>query len=271
MICPTLQCKNNCIIRIKTTTPLVSQPYIRITLEVLNSFGITIQEKIGPDDNVIYVLRCGQIYRPQVYQIPGDFSSIAFLVAATILTKEDSELVIQNLDFQKPQGDVKFIEIVKKMGANIEIEEDNRLLKVHGNIDKHPLSGIRVDCRNIPDLFPILSVIGAFARGKMTLYNASHLRHKESDRIAVVSRELKKFGVKVEENHDSLVVHHSSAIKGSVVNHENDHRIAMSFIVASLFASNSSIVSNIEVMSDSYPDFLKHLQQIGAKIEIKQD
>lgn len=270
-ICPILHCENTCIIRINTTTPLVSYPYIQITKEILNSFGIIIQETIQPDNTANYIIGCDQTFRPQVYDIPGDFSSIAFLIAATVLTKKDSKVTIQNLDFQKPQGDKKFVKILLDMGAKIEVDENKHQLIVHGNIYKHPLCGINIDCRDVPDLFPILSVIGAFAKGKTILYNASHLRYKESDRIAILSRELQKLGVKVKENRDSLAIYQTKTLKGSNIDHENDHRIAMALIIACLFAKSSSELNNIEIINDSYPDFLTHLNQIGANIEFEKD
>ena len=271
MICPILNCENDCFIHINTTTPLVSYPYIQITKQVLDSFGISIQEKIQPNLTIKYTMRCAQTYRPQVFDIPGDFSSIAFLIAAVILAKNDSKLTIENLDFVKPQGDKKILEILKKMGAKIEVDNTNHQLTVYGNIQEHPLKGIDIDCKDIPDLFPILSVIGAFAKGKTILYNASHLRYKESDRIAILSRELQKLGVKVEDTKDSMVIYHTEDINGSDINHENDHRIAMALIVACLFANSKSKVYNIEIINDSYPDFLTHLKQVGAKIDFEEN
>jgi 3-phosphoshikimate 1-carboxyvinyltransferase len=268
MICPILKCEKECFIHIKTTTPLVSYPYIQITKEIIDSFGISIQETLMPDNTSYFIIECDQTYRPQVYDIPGDFSSIAFLIAATLLTEQDSKITIQNLNFQKPQGDKEFLNIIKKMGAKIEINKKRQQLTIHGNINKNPITGIEIDCQNIPDLFPILSVIGAFAKGKTKLYNASHLRYKESDRIAIVSRELRKLGVKVEEEVDALTIYHCENLNGSYINHENDHRIAMSFIIACLFANSESKMSDIEIINDSYPEFLTHLKEIGANIEI---
>jgi len=267
MVCPILHCENTCFITINTTSPLVSYPYIQITKEILNSFGIEIQETINQNGTLNYLISCDQNYRPQVYEIPGDFSSIAFFIAASVLSPEDSNITIRNLNFQKPQGDRQIITILRKMGAQIYINEDKNELTIKGNIKKYPLHGTEIDCKDIPDLFPILSIIGACAKGKTLLYNASHLRYKESDRIAIVSRELQKLGVKVKEEHDTLIIYHSETLKGSKINHENDHRIAMSFTIAALCANSDSQINNIEIINDSYPDFLSHLKQLGANIE----
>jgi len=268
MICPVLHCDNTCFINIKITEPIVSYPYIQMTKDVLTSFGIEISEKLNQDNTIHYIIRCAQNYRPQIYDIPGDFSSIAFLIAAAVLTKEDSELIIQNLDFKKPQGDKMLIKILKDMGAKIEINKNLGELKVYGNINKYPLKGININCKEIPDLFPILSIIGVFAKGKTKLYNAAHLRYKESDRIAILSRELKKLGVKVKEQKDELTIYHCKNLKGSKIYHHGDHRVAMSLIIACLFADSESQLSNAEIINDSYPNFFSHLKQVGAPIEL---
>jgi len=267
MICPLLACENSDLIQIEITSPLISYPYIEITMEILKSFGINIQEEITNERKGNYYIACGQNYRNQLYEIPGDFSSIAFIIAGAVLSPERSEVIIKNLNFEKPQGDKKIIEILQKMGANIEVEKEKNQIKIIGNVNRYPLRGIDIDCRDIPDLFPILSIIGAFAEGKTTLFNALSLRLKESDRIAVISRELTKMGVKIKQEGDKLTIYHSNELKGSLINHENDHRIAMALSVAALYADSSSQLNNIEIVNDSYPNFIKDMETLGANIE----
>jgi 3-phosphoshikimate 1-carboxyvinyltransferase len=139
---------------------------------------------------------------------------------------------------------------------------------IRGNINKYSLNGIDIDMYDTPDLFPILAVIGAFAKGKTTLYNASNLRLKESDRIFCTARELKKMGVKVEESDDKLIIYHCENLKGIEINHESDHRIAMAIMVAALYADTPSKIANVEIVKDSYPEFLNDLIKIGAKISL---
>jgi len=267
MICPLLVCENSDFIQIKVTSPLISYPYIEITMEILKSFGINIQEDITDQRKGNYYITCGQNYRNQLYEIPGDFSSIAFVIAGAVLSPENSEVIINNLNFKKPQGDQKIIEILHKMGANIKIKKEKNQVIIIGNIRRYPLRGIDIDCRDIPDLFPILAIIGAYAEGKTTLYNALSLRIKESDRIAAISRELKKMGVEVKEEGDKLTIYHCNKLKGSVIDHENDHRIAMAFTVAALYADSSSQMNNIEIINDSYPNFIMDMEKLGANLE----
>jgi 3-phosphoshikimate 1-carboxyvinyltransferase len=267
MTCPLLTCKKTFSLTINITTPIISYPYIKMTLDVLKSFGINIQEFINDKKIGKYIVSCEQNYRAQTYEIPGDFSSASFFIAATVLTQEDSKITISNLNFEKPQGDQKLIEILQKMGAKIEIFKQNNRITVFGNLNKHPLNGISIDIEDTPDLFPILSVVGSFANGKTELYNASSIRGKESDRLSLVAHGLKSMGVKVKEEEDRLTIYHCTQLKGIEIIHEDDHRIAMAFSIAALFANSPSYISNIEVVKDSYPNFIEDLQTLGVKVE----
>ena len=268
MMSPLLECKKRNSIIVNITSPITSYPYVKITLDVLRSFGIKIQENLSNEKEGSYLIACNQNYRGQTYEIPGDFSSISFILAATILTPEESQVVIKNLNFEKPQGDQKIIEILQKMGANIKVEKENNCLIVHGNIKKNPLTGIAIDIRETPDLFPILSIIGAFAKGKTEIFNAINLRQKESDRISIIAKELSKMGVKVIEEKDKITIYHCKELRGTSFNHENDHRIAMALTIASLFAQSSSQIENIEIVEDSYPNFVDHIKKLGAIVEL---
>jgi len=268
MMCPLLDCKKRDSMIVKITSPITSYPYIKITLDVLRSFGIKIQERLNDEKVGSYLISCKQNYRAQTYEIPGDFSSISFILAATILTPEESQVIIKNLNFEKPQGDQGIIKILQKMGANIKIMKENNSLIVNGNINQNPLTGINIDIRDTPDLFPILSIIGAFAKGKTEIYNALNLRNKESDRISIIAKELSKMGVKVIEEKDKIIIYHCKELRGASFNHENDHRIAMALTIASLFAQSPSQIDDIEIVEDSYPNFVEHIKKLGANVEL---
>ncbi len=262
-----LECDENEAIEIELTTLMISYPYIKITMDVLSSFGINILGKLNNEKKGNYYIPCGKKYRPQAYEIPGDFSSAAFIIAAAAMSLEDSKVTINNLNTQNPQGDKRIIEILQKMGAKIQINQKQNQVIINGNISKYHLHGIDIDCKEIPDLFPLLCVVGAIAEGKTTLFNASNLRLKECDRISVMARELTKMGVKVDEEEDKLTIYHSN-LKGSKIDHEDDHRIAMACTIAALYSNNSSIMPNIDIISDSYPNFVEDLNNLGANIEI---
>ena len=269
MISPIIPCGNSNSVEINVETPFSSYPYIEITLDVLKSFGVHVDEKINKDNTAKFQVSNPQRIIETEFTVPGDFSSIAFIIAAVVISKGDSLVVIKNLDFDKPQGDKRFITILQEMGADIEVNKTQGLITVRGNLNKNVLKGIEIDCNGIPDLFPILCVIGAFATSKTILYNISTLKYKESDRIKVMVRELKKMGIKVEYNEKILVIYHCDKLIGTFINHEDDHRIAMAFTIAALHASSKSRIKNAEIFYDSYPDFIQDMIKLGAKLEIE--
>jgi len=264
MLCPQLRCKNNNYIEIELKTPLVSKPFVEITLDVLEVFGINIQANF---ETGIFYITSEQMYRSQSYDIPGDFSSAANIIAAAVLSKKPSSVIINNLSQRNRQGDKKIIESLGEMGANIKIDEDKNQVIINEELTKNQLKGIEIDCTNIPDLFPILSIIGAFAEGKTVLYNTSNLRLKETDRVSAIARELGKMGVKVIEEDNKLTVFHCDKLTGTIINHNNDHRIAMACTIATLYADSSSNIQSSEIVKDSYPSFFEDLKELGAQIE----
>jgi len=268
-LCSLIECKDKNLIEIDINTPLTSYPYIEITKDLLKSFGVSLYEKLDEEKKGKYLVTCAQNYRPQSYQVPGDFSSAAFMIAASVLSPEDSHVVINNLDMTNPQGDKRIVEILKDMGANIEINNTLNQIKILGNLNKYVLEGFEIDCHEIPDLFPILSVVGAFAKGKTTLYNAGNLRLKESDRISIMARELNKMGVKIEEKQEELTIYPCREFSETTINHENDHRILMACCIAGLYTNRIHIIRDYEIVNDSYPTFFGDLLKMGAKIDIQ--
>jgi 3-phosphoshikimate 1-carboxyvinyltransferase len=264
LLCPQLKCKNTDYIEIEVMSPIISKPYIEITLDILDLFGISVQSNF---ENGKFYITTEQLYRAQSYEIPGDFSSVANIIGAAVLSRIPSSITINNLSNKNKQGDKKIIEILKKMGANITFDETKNQVIISGDLNHNPLSGIEIDCANIPDLFPILSVIGIFAEGKTIFHNISHLRSKETDRVSAMARELSKMGVVVIEEEDKLIISHCDKFKGTKIVHNNDHRIAMACSIAALFADSSSYIKNAEIVDDSYPYFFKDLMKLGGHIE----
>ncbi len=269
IISPIIPCGHSKSIEINVVTPFSSYPYIEITLDVLKSFGVHVEEILNEDNTGKYYISNSQKLVGTEYTIPGDFSSIAFIIAAVVISSVESQVIIRNLDFDKPQGDKKFINILQKMGAEIDINNVQGMLSVRGNLNKNVLKGIKIDCDGIPDLFPILCVIGAFAKSKTILYNISSLKHKESDRIKVMMRELKKMGVMMEYDGENIVIYHCEKLEGIDIDHENDHRIAMAITIAALHAVSKSRIKNAEIFQDSYPNFIQDMIKLGAKLEIE--
>ncbi|MEM3563823.1 MAG: 3-phosphoshikimate 1-carboxyvinyltransferase [Candidatus Jordarchaeaceae archaeon] len=238
--------------RISFTSELKSEPYLEMTMEVLSLFKGNI--KYLPNMGVVIPPK--QTYSPASVRIPGDFSSAAFILSAAAIT--DSDVKIHNLDMGSKQGDKKIVDILIKMGAEVELGEN--YVRIIGG---HKLKGISFDCGNNPDLLPILAVLGSVAEGKTDIFNAQHVRYKESDRVSAMAKELSKMGIRIDEKIDGLTIH-GGKLKGAHVETYNDHRILMALAVAALAAEGETIISGVESVDVSYPSFLEDMNFLGA-------
>jgi len=269
LITPLLKCKGSDATIIELTSPLTSHPYIYLTLDMLDQAGITIKQEISESLMGNLVIPCSQYYRGQIYDIPGDFSSAAYILGAAALVENELEVIFNNLDSTSPQGDREIITYLSELGAKILINPHEKMVKIKRGINRNSSEDISIDCRETPDLFPILAVMGCFTNKVMKLYNIKNLRSKESDRVSGISRELKKMGANLEEKEDELILKKNTKLNGADLNHGEDHRIAMALIIAAMFAESNSHISNVEIIEDSYPTFIEDLQKLGAHFKIK--
>ncbi|MHA1584615.1 MAG: 3-phosphoshikimate 1-carboxyvinyltransferase [Promethearchaeota archaeon] len=255
---------------ISVINSIVSLPYLLTTEEVMRDFNIHFKiksEDIKDEDvrnSVVreYFIPAEQSYKGRIYQIPGDFSSTAFLLVAAALNPLPERVVISNLDLKSAQGDKVIIQILQTMGANIIINSEEHYIELIGG---QSLKGIEIECTHIPDLFPILCVLGLFSENQMILSNIQRIRLKESDRVAIMIRELSKMGAIIQENPDSILIEGPQQIHGADLDPENDHRIAMALTIGAIYARTPSSLLNFEVVNDSYPEFFSDLTKLGIK------
>ena len=233
------------------------KPWIDLTLYWLNKLGLSCKHT----NYTHYELTGNGHYKGFSYTVPGDFSSLAYPLAAALITR--SEITLQNVDMDDVQGDKKLIEILRQMGAQISIDKQKYSLHVHKNSS---LKGISIDINDCIDAITILAVIGCYAKGKTKIYNGSIARKKETDRIHAIATELKKMGADIEEKEDGLVIF-SSPLKGAHVKSYQDHRMAMSLSVASLGAKNPSLIEGIECIKKTYSHFSEDFQKMGINLK----
>mgnify|MGYP005848336291 CR=1 FL=1 len=249
-------------IDIQITTELKSASYLDITLEVMKQFKVMAYKVEDPNTHLVsFKIPLGQKYIAQEFTVPGDFSSAAFPISFAALKANISPpngitqpIIIKNLDFNNPQPDKAIIPLLQQMGANITIEKNEILIFPNGR-----LHGITIDQSQIPDLFPILATISVFCEGQTKIIHAEHVRIKETDRIKVMVRELTRMGATIKENPDGIEVYGAQKLHAIRVKHDEDHRVAMSLIIASAFIDNNnenSIIPHPNVVADSYPDFI---------------
>ncbi|MBP2072258.1 MAG: 3-phosphoshikimate 1-carboxyvinyltransferase [Thermoanaerobacterium sp.] len=190
--------------------------------------------------------------------VPGDISSAAyFIVAASILPQ--SEILIKNVNVNHTRTGI--IDVIKKMGGNIEIK-DERVLNNEPVADiivkSSCLKGIEIGGEIIPrliDEIPIIAVAASYADGETVIKDAEELKVKESNRIDTMVSELKKMGADIEATSDGMIIHGKETLNGALVDSYNDHRVAMSLSIAALKAEGSTKIKNAECVNISFPDF----------------
>lgn len=228
-------------VRLEIVDSLVSKPYVEVTLDVMKAFGAVVERE---GENRFLVVS-GRGYRPRIYSIEADASSASYFFAAAAVTK--GRVKIMGLNPHSIQADANFLEILKRMGCDVLYRDDG--VEVYGR----KLQAIEMDMAAMPDLVPALAVTAAFAHGKTIIKGIGHLRHKESDRISVVARELTKMGVAVEEGEDWLRIEGGRGHAVEIVP-EGDHRIAMAFAIAGLVIPGIMIQDH-ECVRKSFPGF----------------
>ena len=230
------------------------KPWVDLTLHWLDRLGIP-YERRGYGWYRLGRQGSGR-YQGFEYTVPGDFSSAAFPIAASLVT--DSELSITGLDSNDLQGDRALIPVLQKMGAKIEWLSGTLYVHAGGR-----LLGADIDVNAIIDAIPIVSVVACYAKGQTRLYNGAVARDKECDRIHDTVTELRKLGADVVETDDGMVIQGSSLQGASVYSH-NDHRLAMSLCVAGLGAEGETVVESFGCVEKTYPSFLQDFQKVGA-------
>ncbi len=224
--------------------PLVSRPYVDITLAVMKAFGADVVE----DGERFIVSATG--YRPTEYQVEGDASSASYFWAAAAIG--GFGLTVENIGEKALQGDASFVDILEMMGCRVHKGPNGTT--VHGPVQGKELKAIEIDMSRWPDMVPTLAIVAAFARGTTVIKNVAHLRIKETDRLKAVASELRRMGGLVEEMADGLTIKGQVPLHGAVIETYDDHRIAMSFAVAGRKVPGI-IIKDPECVKKSFPGF----------------
>jgi 3-phosphoshikimate 1-carboxyvinyltransferase len=239
------------------------------TERMLATMGVEIHE----DANGHSVAVAGPVaLRGAVIEVPGDFSSAAFFIVAACLGA-DQGLLIKGVGVNSTRTGL--LTILESMGARIEQRNRRRLGAepvADLFIEKSALRGITVPPDFVPlaiDEFPILFVAAAGATGRTIVAGAEELRHKESDRIAMMARALNAVGANVEELPDGLVIQ-GGGLSGGVVDSDGDHRIAMAFAVASLLCSGPVEILKTDQVATSFPTFTTVAAAAGLHVEVAE-
>ena len=244
--------------RILIQPPFQSRGYVDLTLQMLRHFGV----RAWFDSETTLIIPGGQRYQATDYAVEGDYSQCAFFA---VLAALQGGIRLTNLRPDSLQGDRVVLDILRRCGATF-TEDGNGV-----TFAAAALEGARIDVGDCPDLAPILSVLGLYARGQTRLVNAARLRDKESDRIEAMETELRKLGVPVSSTRDSMTIPGCAGVPTfaeTMVHGHNDHRIVMSLAIAATLGSAPLVIEDAQAVRKTYPDFFEVLASVGGRIEV---
>jgi len=231
---------------------LVSKPYIDITLNLMKTFGVTV-------DNQNYQqfrIKGQQTYvSPGTYLVEGDASSASYFLAAAAI--KGGTVRVTGIGKNSMQGDIRFADVLEKMGAKITWAED------YIECTRGSLTGIDMDMNHIPDAAMTIATTALFAQGPTTLRNIYNWRVKETDRLAAMATELRKVGATVEEGEDYLRVEPPQSLTFAEIGTYNDHRMAMCFSLVALSDTPVTILDP-KCTAKTFPDYFDRLAGIST-------
>jgi 3-phosphoshikimate 1-carboxyvinyltransferase len=256
--------------------PLVSRPYVEMTLRMLHSWDLSVVESWDKEGAEFTFFgraeasrseRAAEYKRALVfregldprrhgwaceYHIEPDASAASYFFGAAALT--GGSVTVPDIPPKSLQGDVRFVEVLQDMGCTIVRGESG--ITVHGA----PLHGIDVDMNDISDTVMTLAAVACFAEGPTTIRNVGHIRHKETDRLAALATELRRVGADVEEFADGLTIT-PRPLHGAEIETYNDHRMAMSMALIGLRVPGI-VIKNPGCVAKTYPHFFTDLERL---------
>jgi 3-phosphoshikimate 1-carboxyvinyltransferase len=240
-------------ILIEVDGPLVSYPYVAMTVEMMQRMGIRVEVT---ESRIYRVLSHRGLWRQQPligsYAVEPDASAASYVWAAAAITS--GQICVSDLTMHSLQGDVRFVDLLEDMGCTV-IRGDSGIT-VHGG----PLRGIDVDMNDISDTVMTLAAVACFAEGPTTIRNVAHIRHKETDRLAALATELRRVGAEVTEFADGLTIT-PRPLHGAEIETYNDHRMAMSMALIGLRVPGI-VIKNPGCVAKTYPHFFADLERL---------
>ncbi|MDR1054051.1 MAG: 3-phosphoshikimate 1-carboxyvinyltransferase [Planctomycetaceae bacterium] len=243
-------------VEVEVVGELVSRPYVGMTVNMMKSFGVN--PIYGEDFKLFRFCKGGFYSSPQFYWIEPDASAASYFFAAAAIC--GGKIQVNGLSQKSMQGDIKFVDCLEKMGCEAHFDNDQNTTTVSRPLDK-PLQGISVDMNSISDTAQTLGVVALFANGTTEIKNIEHARYKETDRIADLATELRKFGATIDEQRDGLKITPPKKLQPATIETYDDHRMAMSFSIAGLKV-DGVIIKNPDCVKKTFPNFFDELQKL---------
>lgn len=231
---------------------LVSKPYIDITLHIMKEFGVDVFN----DNYRTFTIKGGQTYKAvETFMVEGDASSASYFLAAAAI--KGGTVKVTGIGKKSIQGDVRFVDVLEKMGAVVEWGDD------FVSVTKGELHAIDMDFNHIPDAAMTIATTALFAEGTTTLRNIYNWRVKETDRLFAMATELRKVGAEVEEGEDYLKITPPKALKHAAIDTYDDHRMAMCFSLLALDPVSVTI-NEPECTAKTFPTYFEVFESISS-------
>jgi 3-phosphoshikimate 1-carboxyvinyltransferase len=235
-----------------TVENLKSKPYISLTLQLLEDFGVRIEN----NNFRRFSIPGRQSYRAHEYTVEGDWSGAAFLLVAGAIA---GEVTVTNLDCSSLQSDIAVLQALRDAGAEMS-EHDGKV-----KITRSGLKAFTFDATDSPDLFPPLAALASFCSGISRIKGVSRLAHKESNRAGAITEVLGAMNISVRIEDDEMLIK-GGAVNGAIVSSHNDHRIAMMAAVMALGGRGEVSITGAEAVDKSFPKFFDVLKALGADV-----
>ncbi len=230
---------------------LVSAPYVTMTLSTMAEFGVTAER----EGNALFRVRAGQRYEGRRYAVEPDASAASYFFAAAAVT--GSRVVVPRLGSRSAQGDLGILAVLEQMGCDVRIEEDR--IELRG---PERLRAVDADFTQMGDVATTLMAIAPFADGPTTVRGVAQTHYEESDRPVAAATELRRMGLRVEDEWDSVTVYPGTPQPAEIETYE-DHRMAMSFAVTGLRAPGIRI-TNPGCTAKTFPEYFDVLRDVTA-------
>ncbi|MHC4717017.1 MAG: 3-phosphoshikimate 1-carboxyvinyltransferase [Planctomycetota bacterium] len=231
------------------------KPWVGVTLHWLERCGVAVEN----EDFRRYRIPAAGRWGGFEVTIPRDWSAAIYPIVAGLICP-NSEVKVTGVDVDDVQGDKMVLDVLRDMGADIEVAEDGVIARTS------ELTGREIDCNDFIDQFMLLAVVGACAEGETVLYNAEICRHKECDRITEMHNALKSMGADVRERPDGLVVRRSK-LHGMRLDSHDDHRMVMTLSLAGMVASGQTIINRVECVRKTFPRFVERMAAMACDMQ----
>ncbi len=241
--------------RIHITGKMESAAYVDLTIDALKAFSIEIRKT----PYGFFVPGNQKYTKANNISVQGDWSNAAFFLCSGALS---GDVAVTELELDCSQSDKAIFDLLSQFGAKMSADGS---INAKATYNYNPL---KIDVSPYPDLFPVLAVTACGAKGDTSLFNASRLRIKESDRIESTAQLIRSLGGNVTVGDDYMIIHGTGSLKGGTVDSFNDHRIVMAAAVAACICNSTVTIKDAQAVNKSYPNFFKDYNSLGGKADV---